>query len=271
MNKLQEKELELLKYFIDVCEKLQLKYYLVCGSALGAVKYGGFIPWDDDIDIAMPREDYEVFVNEAQGILPQNIFVQTYKTDKKFPKIFCKLRNSDTTYIEAEYKDLDINHGVFIDIFALDILSDNEVKQKRFKRKQRTYLRKISCALDYSRSWKSALLCSFYRLIMCHKRTDKLLEKYELLILSMSNEESQILCNFGNFRGAIEPVDKDVYGKGKRMLFEGISIYIPDKYELYLKEKYGNYEEDPPIEAQYGHHFYERLDLDNSYIKYRKR
>ena len=62
MNQLQQKELEILKVFIDVCKQLDLKYYLVCGSALGAVKYQGFIPWDDDVDVGLFREDYEIFI-----------------------------------------------------------------------------------------------------------------------------------------------------------------------------------------------------------------
>ena len=76
MNRLQTVELELLKAFVDICEKLGLKYYLVCGTALGAVKYGGFIPWDDDVDVALPREEYRRFLQEAPALLPEHIFLQ---------------------------------------------------------------------------------------------------------------------------------------------------------------------------------------------------
>ena len=68
MTELQEIEFGLLQQFLSVCEQLNLTYYLVCGSALGAVKYGGFIPWDDDIDVALPRKDYEIFCREAPRI-----------------------------------------------------------------------------------------------------------------------------------------------------------------------------------------------------------
>ena len=99
MNRLQEIEFDLLKIFISVCEKLNLHYYLVCGTALGAVKYGGFIPWDDDVDVALCREDYKVFCEKAQQFLPDGIFLQTFETDQKYPCVFAKLRNSNTTYI----------------------------------------------------------------------------------------------------------------------------------------------------------------------------
>ena len=79
MNELQQKEFELLKCFIEICEKLGLTYYLVCGSALGAVKYKGFIPWDDDVDVALPREDYEIFCSKAGNCCPKAFFFKPTK------------------------------------------------------------------------------------------------------------------------------------------------------------------------------------------------
>lgn len=76
MTELQEIEFGLLQQFLSICEQLNLTYYLVCGSALGAVKYGGFIPWDDDIDVALPRKDYEIFCRKAPQILPEWCFLQ---------------------------------------------------------------------------------------------------------------------------------------------------------------------------------------------------
>jgi lipopolysaccharide cholinephosphotransferase len=72
MNKLQSLEFDMLKEFVRICDDLGLKYYLVCGSALGAAKYGGFIPWDDDVDEALPRPDYEIFCEKAQSMLPDH-------------------------------------------------------------------------------------------------------------------------------------------------------------------------------------------------------
>ena len=76
MNALQKRVLELFQAFLQVCQQLDLSYFLVCGSALGAVKYQGFVPWDDDMDLAMLRPDYEVFLAKAQPLLPQHIFLQ---------------------------------------------------------------------------------------------------------------------------------------------------------------------------------------------------
>lgn len=131
MTELQKKEFELLKYFIDICGKLNLRYYLVCGSALGAAKYKGFIPWDDDIDVAMPRDDYEVFLEKGSAFLPSYLFIQNYRTDPEFPMMMTKLRNSNTTFIEEMLKNIKMNHGVYIDIFPLDGYPKNKKEQKR--------------------------------------------------------------------------------------------------------------------------------------------
>ena len=120
MNELQKVELDILQHFIEACEKLNVQYFLVCGSALGAKRHGGFIPWDDDMDVGMYREDYNKFMEQAPAILPEGYFLQNYKTDPAYSNVFAKLRNSNTTYIEKTAAELKINHGIYIDIFPLD-------------------------------------------------------------------------------------------------------------------------------------------------------
>ena len=120
LNVLKEKELELLRLFLEVCARLELTYYVLGGTLLGAVRHQGFIPWDDDIDVGMPRKDYTVFLQQAQQHLPEDIFLQTCFTDPAFPANYAKLRNSSTTFMESAFKNRNINHGICIDIFPLD-------------------------------------------------------------------------------------------------------------------------------------------------------
>lgn len=265
MNDLQKKQFELLKCFTDICSKLDLQYYLVCGSALGAVKYGGFIPWDDDVDVALPRRDYEIFLEKAPDYLPKNFFLQNYRTDKQFPMVFTKLRNSDTTYVEKYYKDLDIHHGVFIDVFALDGYPQSRKEQVSFDKRMKSFVRKSSCSLDVPRSKKAKLLCTALRFLGFHKCTQKTLYKYEAMLKEYSEKYNDILCNFGNFRGTPEKTPKDIYGRGCKMTFEGLEVIVPKQYDKYLREKYGDYRKDPPLNEQTGHHYYAALDLENSY------
>lgn len=271
MNDLQKKQYEILKAFIEVCSTLSLRYFLVCGSALGAAKYEGFIPWDDDVDVALPREDYEIFCEKAQALLPNNLFVQNYKTDSLFPKIFTKIRDVSTTYIESEYKMLDISHGVFIDVFPLDGHPTSERLVKRFERKQKMYLRELSCSLVYKRSFKSKLLYIINRILGYHRKTNQTLNKYENMIKEYSSKNGNLWCNYGNFRGKIKKFSKEIYGAGHRATFEGIDVYIPEKYDMYLTEYYGDWRADLPKEQQYGHHFYEICDLNRPYTDYIER
>lgn len=95
MTPIQKKVFQILQIFTQICDQLQLKYFLVCGSALGAVKYGGFVPWDDDVDVALFRNDYERFCKEAPALLPEQLFLQNFQSDPAFPAIYSKLRNSE--------------------------------------------------------------------------------------------------------------------------------------------------------------------------------
>ena len=132
MNRLQEKTLELLRVFVNICNKWDIPYFLVCGSALGAVKYGGFIPWDDDIDVGLLREDYQRFLAVAPQELPSWCFLQNYKTEACFPHTFSKLRNSETTFIEEGVAALPINHGIYLDIFPIDGHPSGFLEKKLF-------------------------------------------------------------------------------------------------------------------------------------------
>ena len=136
-DQLKEIQLDLLKKFINACEKLNLEYYIIAGTLIGAIRHKGFIPWDDDIDVAMKRKDYNVFIKRAQEFLPQeDYFVQTSASDPEWPMNYCKLRNSKTTFVECSVKKLHINHGVYIDIFPLDYYPEDEKVAKQYERKK---------------------------------------------------------------------------------------------------------------------------------------
>ena len=114
--------LKLLRVFDDICRKNNLKYWLDGGTLIGAIRHNGFIPWDDDIDVAMLSDDYEKFIEIAQQELPDDVFLQTRKTDKKYPLYITKLRDKYSTYEEQNVARLNCHKGIFIDIFPMDYI-----------------------------------------------------------------------------------------------------------------------------------------------------
>ncbi len=268
MNGLQACEFEILKELVCVFEKLNISYFLIGGSALGAVKYKGFIPWDDDIDIGIFRDDYENFLKEGQALLPKHLFLQNFKTDENFSLIYSKVRNSKTTYIETGSAHMKINHGVFIDIFPLDGYPKEKKEQMKLANKKRKYTLIGNCGFNYERSPKEALLVKAMRLLRVDKRTKKALKKYEEMICRFKTEDSDIICNYGNWKGEREYVPREYYGKGILAEFEGLRVRVPEMYDEYLTQKYGDWRADPPETEQQGHHFCTACDLTKPYTHY---
>ncbi len=265
MNDLQKTEFQLLRQFSAVCEKLNIKYFLLCGSALGAVKYHGFIPWDDDIDVGMFRKDYERFLQAAPKLLPKDVFLQSYKTDNNYFNIFAKLRNSNTAYIEKTYSKIDINHGVYIDIFPLDGYPLKKSEQNSLERKKLFYKQRLSSLFDNPNLLKKILKMPLRFITLNPQKTA---EKYEKLISSYDADTSPIICNHGNWQGKLEYAPAEQYGNGKVAEFEGLAVRVPEKFDEYLTQKYGDWRAELPKDEQVGHHFYEVCDLDRPYTDY---
>ncbi|MDR2410347.1 MAG: LicD family protein, partial [Bacteroidales bacterium] len=125
MKKVWYIELDILKEFIKVCNKYNLRYFADGGTLLGAIRHKGFIPWDDDIDIAMLREDYDKLVKIGPKEFKHPYFFQTPYTDKYYYQGHAKIRNSNTTGISRHEFNKKFNRGIFIDIFPLDNIPDH--------------------------------------------------------------------------------------------------------------------------------------------------
>lgn len=270
LQRLKEIELDMLKECIGVCDKLGIKYYLIGGTLLGAVRHKGFIPWDDDIDIAMNREDYEIFVENAHKYLPENLFVQTRKTDSDCLMNFAKIRNSDTAFIESTSKALKINHGVFIDIFPLDAFGGSKFFKKVFLFKKHCLRIAIEKGYNLERVKVSSPVKRFLNgilgLLMLGISPKSASEMREKLFTSCKNGD--MLANHSGAWGVKEIVPSSWYGDGEFLEFEGISVRCPKDYKLWLEQVYGDYMKLPPEEKRVSHHYVEVIDLYKSYKEY---
>ena len=273
LRELQLVELEILKEFIKVCNELNLIYYLDSGTLLGCIRHGGFIPWDDDIDVSMPREDYEIFLEKGQALLPEKYFIQWYKTEPEFTMNFAKIRNSDTTFIESSVKNSNINHGVYIDIFPFDGYIPQK-KLSNFINCKKYTLYNIQIDKKYTKSYitkslKTKLICALSNILYKKKSIQELIQNEEMIAKKYAYKDSKYVCSYSYF---IEPskhyMPKEYFGDGIMKNFEGIDARVPLKYDKYLTKIYGDYMKLPPEEERVAHHYNEIIDLNKSYKIY---
>ncbi len=262
-QELREKQLEMLKLFISICQKNDLTYYLVGGTALGAIRHGGFIPWDDDIDLAMPRPDYEKFMEIGQRELPEGFFLQNHKTDPDYRNDFAKIRNSNTVYLEATAVNIKINHGIYIDIFPIDGYPEKRRSQKKLEFKKN--LAKYYLSKDYiiaNNTLKRKMRLGLIKLIFLYRAPSQVIDKLEKMYKKYSYDTSEIVVCHGGAWGKLEQCEKAQYGQGVEGCFEGVIAKLPEKTHEYLAHKYGNYMELPPIEKRIGHHYCKKVVFD---------
>ena len=269
IKELQAVALALFKDFLQVCGTLGLRYYVLGGTALGAVRHKGFIPWDDDIDVGMPRADYQVFLEKAQALLPESVFLQTFETDPEFYANFAKLRNSGTTFIETSLRNSNMNHGVYIDIFPLDDYPDGKWDRFWVKACNMLLNGRLAAAFYYDdslplRSRLKHTICK----ILCPS-LDKALRDRDLLMRSCRS--GSILANYCGAWGEKEFVPAEWFSDGCELEFEGLPVRVPKEYHRYLTQLYGDYMTPPPPEKRIGHHYADVIDLHKPYTAYRSK
>ena len=243
-KRLQKAELEILIEIVRVCEQLHIKYIIYYGTMLGAVRHHGFIPWDDDIDIAMPREDYEIFVKEAQYHMASKYMVQNYLTDPETNILWTKVRNKNTVFLEKNNMEFDICHGIFVDIFPLD-----RCKKKIIHYKLECFAKKkfnmIACCYSSEfvasvRNPVKKIVMNIIRFTLCKKiKVCDMLEREDVRRKKV-NEKGDDCYPISGF------TDKGIMTYGelfetRKYLFEGVYLDGPAEYDKYLTKVYGDY------------------------------
>lgn len=263
LQEIQQGSFMVLLEFKAICEKLDLKYFLAYGTLIGAIRHKGFIPWDDDIDVWMPRPDYEKFIGyclENEGKMGSFV-LKHYKTCKEY--IYPIARLVDTRY-KIDYTDAkDYGLGLFIDIYPLDGVKRGSKKQIRQRKRG---MRKISM-LGANRYIKSKnafknfiknIYYAFYKNTDINKvieKTDKLLQKYDY------NSYETVGCTVWE---AEECFDKCNFASFIDVEFNGEFFKAPVGYDHVLSEIYGNYMELPPEKDRIAHHYYKAYSLQDN-------
>ena len=264
--------LEYLLYIDKICKKHNIKYFLAGGTLLGAVRHHGFIPWDDDADVMMLREDYDRFLEVIKDELPKNVFLQLPGTDPLNHQPFIKLRLDDTVFAtKFTSKFPEMHNGIFIDILAHDKTSDSRIGQKKH-----IFMTLLTRSMVFNK-WgdtpitlggRHPILCRAATFLKNHlpmkfleKRMFNTLEKYK-------NKDTDFLYDgMGrNLRRGVFP--KKWLDEAVLMDFEGYKLPVPKDYDEYLTWLYGNYMEMVPVSERRTSHSIVWMDL-GEYADYR--
>lgn len=262
-------EIDLYLEFARICEKYELKYFVFWGSMLGAVRHKGFVPWDDDMDVALFRDDYEKFLKVAPLELKAPYFLQTPYTDPGSFFSLARLRNSSTTGMIQTFKHNKFNQGIWLDIDVIDYCDINDIEENRRKifplvMKCATYMRKGSKYLDEKRINELEVY-----------KTDNPLSDFEEIHRIASNPQylNSEFVNIANVT-AYTPQKmtwhKSCFENTLDMPFEGISVKVPAGYDEILHGTYGDYNAFPSVEKRgtwHGGNFFDPFKPYTNYIE----
>lgn len=242
---LQEKILEIAKYINDFCKENNIEYCLMGGSALGAVRHKGFIPWDDDLDIFMTPDNYEKFrrLFFEKGDL-EKYYLQEYGLQKNGMVTIPKLRMNNTTYVEELTKTWNIHQGIFVDIFILHKCPNSIIKRKWQYFWSKCVVVKGMSLRHYSRQKGIKQLLIFIARFLPYR----LMVSFALKqVYRYRNIDSDFFCNYlgkaGYKKGTYE---KKWFEKTKAVPFEKIELQVPFFVEDFLTKRFGDYMAIPP-------------------------
>ena len=255
VEELRRIQLDILKHIDEFCQEHGLTYFISGGTLIGAVRHKGFIPWDDDIDIMMKRDDYDKLM-KLYPVKDKSYYkLYSFEIDKKFPYPYAKMDDSRTLFDEEitdKYK-----MGVNIDIFPIDTISDNVNIQKEVVERNKRWIQLITLKripIKRGRSFSKNVV-----LALAHLVTTFI--PYSFIVSKIINNARMAKCEKSSHQGCLvwgyglrEIINISALADSIRLPFEDCTFSAPKGYDTYLKALFGNYMELPPVEKRQTHH-----------------
>ena len=264
MRELQLRSVPILQAIDNVCRQHGLRYYMIYGTLLGAVRHGGFIPWDDDMDIGLLRDDYNQLMEHGNEWLPEPFHIVNYQNNEEYPKYFAKVEDTSTTLIENFA--LGYVGGIYIDIFPLDSVPNNRclrtIQHYRFNICKR--LLYLSYRNPYKHghgpsSWAPLLVQKLFKRAQLHR----LVQRVEYWWEGRSH------CDYlTTYDDGLRVFPRHIFEEPVRMKFEGVEANAPADSKAFLQIMYGDDYMTPPPEGKRLSHRHDYCDFDTPYADY---
>ena len=265
LRRLQQKELESLVYFDSFCKRHELRYFLLGGCVIGAIRHGGFIPWDDDVDIIMPRRDYERMLKLWKQHETGTRFLMLKTDGTVFTgNSFATLVDTSATMIKENQMYLDVPHGIVTDIFPLDGCPDGRFQRILQYYHAMMYSLYITEVVPTKHGGLIKLVSTvLLKLVPSRKRRTKIWQKHERKMTRYAfntHVKCTELCAGPHYMRNEYP--QAAFAEAEYHDFEGLSLPLPQGYDAYLTMAFGDYMTLPPEDQQAPHHDLAALDLD---------
>lgn len=251
----------------EICQRHNLRYYLTDGTAIGAVRHRGFIPWDDDFDISMPREDYRRFIEYSQKELPSHLKFVNWENTPELIYLFGKVQETDKNIVEAVESKCGymLTSGIYVDIIPIDGYPESRIEQFLV----RGVVGLLSCIIRFrcmsikaqskkgKLVWVAGLLLTiplpFLNGNACKKICEKLLMRHPFANATFTGRASLRLTILNR-----PPMPMSYWGEPSHHFFEGMDMPLPHDYDAYLRFYYGDYMTPPPESQQHPSHEYSK-------------
>lgn len=263
LQKLKKMELELLRDFQELCDRHGLEYFAGGGTAIGAVRHQGFIPWDDDIDVNLYRDDYEMFLKYAKEEYSDKYEIMNAETSDLYPLMSTRWMKKGTKFKEECFKDLDLDLGVFLDVYCFDNVPDDDKKMRRQGKRvwflnKLMILKAVKRPVLYFGGWKAQVVYVISWIVhmlmnLFHVSNAFLYKQVKKELTRYNGKKTKRIAYYFDPTPFTSVINYDDVFPTRKVPFEDGEIKVGCHVEKYLEKRFGDYMKLPPEDKRHNH------------------